>query len=83
MKTSLIILLLVSASTVVSQTKYQSDFLEFWNIVNENYAYMEKQSIDWKKVKTIYYPAAADINNDQDFVRFLEEVTHEFYNGHV
>lgn len=83
MKTSVIIPLLLSATTVVSQTKYQDDFLDFWNIVNDNFVYMEKQGIEWNKVKTIYYPAAADINTDQDFVRFMEKVTHEFYNGHI
>lgn len=64
------------------QTKYQKDFNEFWNDINENYAYLEQQNIDWKKVKEIYEPQSEKINSDSDCIRFLENVLNELYNGH-
>lgn len=65
-----------------AQTKYQKDFNEFWNDINDHYAYLNEQKIDWKKAKEIYEPQAEKINNDSDFIRLLENVLNELYNGH-
>lgn len=65
-----------------AQTIYQKDFQEFWTDINEHYAYLDQQNIDWKKVKDIYAPAADKINNNWDFIRLLENILNELYNGH-
>jgi len=75
-------LFILLCENLFAQTKYQKDFNEFWNDINNNYAYLEQQKIDWKKVKEIYEPQAEKINNDSDFIRLLENVLNELYNGH-
>lgn len=66
-----------------AQSKYETDFLEFWSDYNNNYAYFEQQGIDWDKVKETYLPLSQNINDDATFISFLEQVTHELHNGHV
>jgi C-terminal processing protease CtpA/Prc len=70
-------------SLAFGQTKYEKDFNEFWNDVNGNYAYFDQQQINWGKVKEIYQSQAKQITNDNDFIRFMETVLNEFYNGHI
>nr|WP_199162221.1 S41 family peptidase [Elizabethkingia sp. ASV34] len=73
---------LFSLNTIWSQTKYQKDFNEFWNDIDQNYAYLNEQQINWQKVKEIYCPKVAEINNTYAFVQFLEKVLNELHNGH-
>lgn len=81
--TKLILLtLLLAGNTIFAQTKYQKDFIEFWTDINNHYAYLEQQNIDWKKVKEIYEPQTEKITNDYEFVQFLESVLNELHNGH-
>lgn len=81
--TKFILLTLVfTANTVYAQTKYQKDFIEFWTIIDNYYAYFEQQNIDWKKVKEIYEPKAEKITNDDEFIQLLEKILNELYNGH-
>jgi carboxyl-terminal processing protease len=77
------VLLLLLPGLAFGQTKYQKDFNEFCTLVEQNYAYLEKQGIDLQKIKELYTPAAAAVTNDSDFVKFLEKVINEFHNGHV
>ena len=72
-----------SANGVTAQNKYEPIFMEFWTDYKNNYAYFEKQGVDWDKVKEIYQPLVKDITTNEDFIRFLERVTHELHNGHV
>src|SRR5687768_8718415 len=65
------------------QTIYQKDFLFYWQTINDNFAYFNKQRTNWNKVKTIYQPAVDTIKNTNDFVHLLEAVNNELYNGHV
>ncbi|MEO8415756.1 MAG: S41 family peptidase [Ginsengibacter sp.] len=81
------ILIIVSVSTgfsnlAIAQTPYQNDFEELWKTVNDNYAYLNQQNIDWKKVKTIYSPVADTVKTDNSFISFLETVLNELHNGH-
>lgn len=69
-------------NSVFAQNKYQKDFNEFWNDLNENYAYLNQQNIDWEKVKEIYTPQVEKINDNSDFIKLLERVINELYNGH-
>lgn len=77
-----VIFFLTLSNLIFSQTKYQKDFNEFWNDVNENYAYLKQQNIDWKEVKNIYEPKVEKISNNYEFIQFLETVLNELYNGH-
>jgi len=66
-----------------AQNKYEPIFLEFWTDYKDNYAYFEKQGVNWDKVKEIYQPLVANITNDDDFIHLLEQVTYELHNGHI
>jgi len=57
----IIFLFLLFSNSMMAQTIYQKDFSEFWNNINENYAYLEQQKIDWNKVKQIYEPLVGNI----------------------
>ena len=83
MKIFLGFLTLLFANLSFGQTKYEKDFNEFWNDVNNNYAYFDQQQINGGKVKEIYQPQVKKITNDNDFIRFLETVLNEFHNGHI
>jgi len=82
MKLLTIIILFISTS-VFGQTEFQKDFSEFWTEVNDNYAYLEIQGVNWDKVKEIYQPMTDTIQNRDEFVRFLEIVINELHNGHI
>lgn len=81
-KVLFLIFLVFNFNFIFSQTKYQKDFNEFWNDINENYAYLKEQDIDWKKVKEIYEPKTEKISTNSEFIQFLESVLNELYNGH-
>ncbi|MCJ0743583.1 S41 family peptidase [Pedobacter montanisoli] len=81
-KIYLIILFLIISNLTFGQTKYQKDFGEFWNDINDNYAYLKEQNIDWKKVKEIYQPKTEKISTSSEFIQLLESVLNELYNGH-
>lgn len=68
---------------VLGQTRYERDFDEFWNDVNENYAYFKEQQIDWNRVKELYGPQAKLVRTDAEFIAFLEGVINELHNGHI
>lgn len=70
-------------SNTIGQTIYQKDFLFYWQTINDNFAYFNKQRTNWTKVKAIYQPAVDSIKNTNDFVHLLEVVNNELYNGHV
>ena len=74
--------LLFLASTAVAQTKYQKDFSAFWTDINNHYAYLDQQHINWEKVRELYEPKTENITTDEEFIRFLETVLNELYNGH-
>ncbi len=82
MKQIFIYLLLLLSLNVYSQTKYEKDFIEFWNDIKSNYAYLDQQKIDWNKVREIYEPEAQEIKNNDEFIQFMESVLNELYNGH-
>ena len=78
----LLTLFLIFSNLTFGQTKYQKDFDEFWNDINQNYAYLNEQNIDWKKVNEIYQPQTEKISTNSEFIQLLESVLNELYNGH-
>lgn len=83
MRINLTIILLFLSSGLFGQTKYAKDFTEFWTDVKENYAYFERQHVDWAKVKEIYQPRADTIRSKNDLIRLMEQVVNELHNGHI
>lgn len=79
---SIFLILIFTGNSIFAQTKYQKDFIEFWTDVNNHYAYLEQQKINWNKVREIYEPEAEKISSDDEFIKFLERVLNELYNGH-
>lgn len=77
-----ILIVLFSKTSVNAQSKYQKDFEEFCTAIDNYYAYLEQQHIDWQKVRAIYEPESTKVTNDTEFIRLLEKVLHELYNGH-
>jgi carboxyl-terminal processing protease len=77
------VIALIISSICHGQTKYEKDFLTFWNDVNDNYAYLDQQKINWLKVKDIYAPIVKQVSNQQAFIKFMEGVINECYNGHI
>lgn len=75
-------LFLIFSNLTFGQTKYQKDFDEFWNAINDNYAYLKEQNIDWKIVKEIYQPKTERISTNSEFIQLLESVLNDLYNGH-
>jgi len=67
----------------VNETIYQKDFKQYWNIVNESFAYFDTQKTNWIKVKEIYQNEVDNIKTKNDFIRLLEKCNSELYNGHV
>ncbi|MFN5629908.1 MAG: peptidase, partial [Bacteroidota bacterium] len=74
MKIFISIFTILISNLTFGQTKYEKDFNEFWNDINNNYAYFDQQQINWQKVKEIYQPQVIEITNDNDFIRFLENI---------
>jgi len=65
------------------QTIYQKDFEQYWNIVNESFAYFDTQKTDWQKVKEIYQKEVDAVQSKNEFIQVLEKCNLELYNGHV
>lgn len=83
MRSVVTVFFLLGATTLFGQTRYEKDFLAFWTDVNEHYAYLHQQKLDWEKAKEIYGQQVKLISNNKEFIRFLESLLNEFYNGHV
>jgi len=77
-----IVFLFLTKNNIFAQTKYQKDFYEFWSDINKHYAYLERQNIDWNKVKEIYSSQVEKVKNDNEFIQLLENTLNELYNGH-
>jgi carboxyl-terminal processing protease len=76
-------ILLFFLNTAFGQSKFQKDFLFYWQTINDNFAYFNKQKTNWEKVKTIYEPLVDTLRTKNDFVHLLETANNELYNGHI
>lgn len=84
---ALLIISFFSFSFVSAQAEpisiYQKDFDDFLETIEENYAYFKERKTDWKKVKEIYQPRVEKIKDLSNFIRLIEEIWNELYNGHM
>jgi len=78
-----IIIILFVVSSSFGQTKYQKDFDHYWKTVDQYFGYFDVQETNWDTVRRIYQPSVDAIQNDDDFIRLLENANNELYNGHV
>src|ERR1035437_38842 len=76
-------ILLFFLNTAFGQSKFQKHFLFYWQTINDNFAYFNKQKTNWEKVKTIYEPLVDTLRTKNDFVHLLETANNELYNGHI
>ena len=83
MRKIITLLLLFISSALAAQTRYEKDFDAFWTTVKDNYAYLQKEQVDWDKVGEIYKPKAGLVTNKEDFIRLMEQVINELHNGHI
>ncbi len=65
------------------QSKYEKDFNQFCELVQQHYAYLGQQKINLDKIKEIYATPVKSVSNNREFIKFLEEVVNEFHNGHI
>jgi len=86
MKYFLVLIPLLYVFSINAQTKgsiYQKDFEQYWQTINESFAYFDTQGTDWEKVKEIYQPMIDTISHTRNFISLLEQCNLEFYNGHI
>lgn len=62
----------------------QQDFDELWETLRDRYALFGEKATDWERVRAIYQPRLADVDDDEDkWNRLLQGVTDELYDGHT
>lgn len=66
-----------------NDSTFIKDYNQYWNTVNDYFAYFDTRKTDWEKVKHIYQPIVDTISNENDFIAILEKSNNELYNGHI
>ena len=66
-----------------AQSKYSKDFDYTLNTLNTYFAYADSREIDLNEVKKVYAPIIDTITKDIYFIKTLEHVLYEWYNGHL
>lgn len=77
-----LILFVFTSFALTSDTTYLDDFREFWEDVNENYAYFDKKETDWNLVKEYYSPLALKAKSRDELINILENASEELYDNH-
>ncbi|MBK8549976.1 MAG: PDZ domain-containing protein [Ignavibacteria bacterium] len=62
--------------------EFGADFIEFWTVVKENYAYFENKNTDWDKVKEVYLPLAENAADRKELITIFENAIEELYDNH-
>ncbi|NER18564.1 S41 family peptidase [Spongiivirga citrea] len=66
-----------------SQSKYEKDFLEFWELIDESYAYFHDKQTNWDEVKVLYAPEFKKVESGYEFVYLFEKMIYELYDSHI
>lgn len=61
----------------------EEDFDFMWSEIRSSYAYFDKKSTDWERVKAIYRPQLGSVTTRDEFVGLLEKVLEELYDPHA
>ena len=72
----------VRAQQVVTSKDYAEDFDYFWSQISENYAYFDQKQTDWNRVRQVYRPLFAQVENRNGFISLLERALEELYDFH-
>jgi C-terminal processing protease CtpA/Prc len=73
----------IAAAVPDSLQHREEDFDFLWSEIGASYAYFDKKSTDWDKVKTLYRPQLANVTNRDEFIGLLEKVLEELYDSHA
>lgn len=80
----LIFLVTVAASPPPETTRaFEEDFALLWSEIGSSYAYFDKKTTDWDKVKTLYRPRLKEVATREEFIGLLEKVLDELYDPHA
>jgi len=63
--------------------QYAEDFDLLWNEIDSTYAYFDKKTTDWAKVKALYRPQATATTTREGFIALLETVLEELCDHHA
>lgn len=66
-----------------AQQEYRKDFEYLWSLMNDDYAYWDKKSTNWAKVKVHYAPLFDTVSSKRNFILLLEKVFNEIYDHHA
>jgi C-terminal processing protease CtpA/Prc len=61
----------------------EEDFGFLWNQIESSYAYFDKKSTDWAKVKALYRTRFKEATTRDAFIALLESVLEELYDHHA
>lgn len=81
--TSLLCICLSCSFMGSAQQHYRKDFEYLWTTIKEDYAYWDKKTTDWNKVKDNYGPRFDTVTTTRSFVLLLEKVLNEIYDHHA
>jgi len=59
------------------------DFDELWRTLDERYCFFGEKATDWKKVRAVYRPQAANAQTDEQYVAVLHRTLNELYDPHT
>jgi C-terminal processing protease CtpA/Prc len=59
------------------------DFDYLWTQMKDNYAYFDRKSTEWNRVREVYRAKAATINDRDKFITLLESLVSELYDAHI
>ena len=66
-----------------TQRSYEEDFDFLWKEIGTSYAYFDKKTTDWARVKILYQSKFKAAMTRTDFIALLEQVLEELYDHHA
>ena len=69
--------------TSFTPQQLEEDFDFMWSEIGSSYAYFDKKTTDWEKVKTLYRPRLKEVATREEFIGILEGVLEELYDPHA
>jgi C-terminal processing protease CtpA/Prc len=66
-----------------TQQSYEEDFDVLWREIGASYAYFDKKTTDWARVKVLYQPKFKAAMTRERLIALLEQVLEELYDHHT
>ncbi len=67
----------------IAEGEYVDDFIVCWECFDSLYCDFPHKQIDWQECYSRYLPAAAQADNDMEFIGVLMDLLGELHDGHV